>query len=369
MQHKLHIGSVTMSNKKHGLNIYANFLEKLILEKNTKLSFERYYFSESGTYFLPEKLKKNNAIAADLFLIQFDTSSLFFNVSNLKILWRHFCLCRFIAAKKLPTIIVLHGLLDDPKIPNWISRIGSMMFFNFLLKELSILFVSHSQHEVQQLKKLFPEYRNSFYYIPFLIDPNLIERDKSIKSSSNHRGSRLLVTLGFIGPWKGQRELLKIIKQVANMQKNFFYIIAGKSVDKKYYTECIDFINNNHLTNSVKIINKFLSANEFKHYLLNADIYLDYHTRGKHTGSWTIAYAIAAGKKILTTSNYFTKNKSISKSATITQNSHDYVEQLISVLDKPMATISPPKKKPVLINNEVTMLYLKIFSKLLKRKI
>lgn len=357
------IGSVTLRNRHHGLHIYTAQTHKLLADES-QFSFNQGYFSQTGTTFSfpnPDK-----PIKPDLLLIQVDSSSLFFAAKGLALLWQHWRLAKFIINFKRPTLMVVHGLFDEPKLPNWLNHLSRIAFFKLLLNSIPVAFTSHSETEIKQLKNLFPDYSDRFHYLPHLIYPELLEAKTLSRPKKLPQTKKLLVTLGFIGPWKGQLELLKILSRLPQLRKKFVYLIAGQVVDENYYRQCREIINKEKLTAHVKIIKRFLSQKEFNFYLSQADIYLDYHTREKHTGSGTLAHALAAGKTILTTSNPYTNNQTIKKSLIVAQDSASYAAQLQKLFEQ-----SDPKSDQSLrlsnyreLNRQIKKDYLRFFKQL-----
>jgi glycosyltransferase involved in cell wall biosynthesis len=347
---EIFIESMTVAEKKHGLHIYADHLEKLIHQYFKKTHFVRSYFES------PQRVKK----VTNLTHLQYDTESFFYVQKGLHLLFKHWQLFLSIKSRSVPAVITLHGLFDDQRVSPLISKTGEFFFVFLLLFFHNTFFITHSPEHLNKLQKKFISHKDHFFYVPHLIYLELVEPISPQRKS--HRVKNL-TTLGFIGPWKGQLELIHLLYLLSQQRTDFKYLIAGLSVNKTYYDSCKRLVKKYHLQKQVEIINKFITPQEFKKYLSETDIYLDYHTRQAHSGSGTLTHALAGGKTILAYQQKLLLNPENKHMFTASTDA-EYIEKLNQLLDSNKNLIVNTKAN-LKLNKKIAQMHMDIYKKAL----
>lgn len=362
---KNRILAITAKNPQHGLNIYQRYLETLIHSTEAdQFSFSPVFFDAEDNFLQKNKnfLLYSDPILAidkpDLIHLQYDTESFFHDQNSWKIFNGHVKLFLSLFFNKLPVVLTMHGFLDDEKKYKLLRPLLFVGFIFPLLLFTSITIVFHSQTEVERFSKIFPTFRKKFIFIPHLIYPKLLTTKVKKKTKKIYFG-----TLGNIGEWKGQLDILKIIKKLSLSHHNFQYIIAGSKTHPQYAQKCFNYIQKNKLEKTVLLVDHFLSELEFSKYLTKIDIYLSHHTRLFHSSSGTIAYAIAAGKIVVSTNIPYVRDKKLPLSLLVVSSEKEYLETLKSLLDQPIFSQNVDWEYVSNINKLVIKTYIDVYKK------
>jgi glycosyltransferase involved in cell wall biosynthesis len=122
-------------------------------------------------------------------------------------------------------------------------------------------------------------------------------------------GNRPIVsTFGLIGRGKGLEYGIKALVDVKRNIPDVLYIIAGRthpaviqSEGEAYRTELMALIREYHLDDNVIFINEFLSLSDLIRLLAATDVYFTPYINPDQVVSGTLAYAMGAGKAIIST--------------------------------------------------------------------
>jgi glycosyltransferase involved in cell wall biosynthesis len=201
---------------------------------------------------------------------------------------------------RMPFVTTLHTVLREP---NPDQRI--------VMEEIASLsdrLIVMSQHSAQLLREVFQVPDDKIDLIPHGV-PDLPFVDPSYyKDCFGTEGKLVLLTFGLLSPNKGIENVIQALPRILTRFSNVVYIVAGathphikRREGDKYRLELQRLAKAVGVQANVIFQNQFVSPQELVELIGSADIYI---TPYKHKGqvvSGTLAYALSAGKAIIST--------------------------------------------------------------------
>jgi glycosyltransferase involved in cell wall biosynthesis len=137
--------------------------------------------------------------------------------------------------------------------------------------------------------------------IPF-VDPNFF------KDELNVAGRRTILTFGLISPSKGLDLMIQAMPKIVEQYPDAIYMILGAThphilqhSGEQYRESLIQMTKDLGVENNVMFINKFVELDELFRYIGAADVYVTPYPNKEQATSGTLAYAIGAGKAVVST--------------------------------------------------------------------
>jgi len=137
--------------------------------------------------------------------------------------------------------------------------------------------------------------------LPFL-DPNFY------KDRFGVEGKAVLLTFGLLSPNKGIENVIEALPKVLSKHKNVVYIVAGathphilRREGDKYREHLQAVAKEVGVQSNVLFYNRFVSPEEMVEFIGAADIYITPYRHEAQVVSGTLAYALGAGKAIIST--------------------------------------------------------------------
>jgi glycosyltransferase involved in cell wall biosynthesis len=201
---------------------------------------------------------------------------------------------------QMPVVTTLHTVLRDPNPDQ-----------RAVMEEISILsdrLIVMSRQSAEILQEVFHVPISKLDLIPHGI-PDLPFTDPNFyKDSFGTEGKDVLLTFGLLSPNKGVENVIKALPIILARHGNVIYTISGvthphllRREGEKYRNYLEDLARDLGVADKVVFWNRFVSAEELVELIGAADIYI---TPYKHNGqvvSGTLAYALSAGKAIIST--------------------------------------------------------------------
>jgi len=135
------------------------------------------------------------------------------------------------------------------------------------------------------------------------------------KEKLNLSGRIVLSTFGLLSRGKGIEYVIRSLPKIVKKYPNLLYIIVGETHPKvrkeegeKYRLKLINIVKRLNLTKNVRFYNKYLSLQEIIQYLQASDLYLNSTLDPDQITSGTLAYALGAGKAIISTPSLYSKD-------------------------------------------------------------
>jgi len=201
---------------------------------------------------------------------------------------------------KMPVVTTLHTVLREPN-PDQLMVMEQ-------IAELSDRLIVMSQLSSQFLQEIFKVPGSKIDMVPHgvpdlpFIDPNFY------KDRFGVEGKALLLTFGLLSPNKGIENVIEAMPQILAKHKNVVYIVAGvthphilRREGDKYREHLQALAKKVGVESSVLFHNRFVSPEEMMEFIGAADIYITPYRHEAQVVSGTLAYALGAGKAIIST--------------------------------------------------------------------
>ena len=203
-------------------------------------------------------------------------------------------------ALKMPVVTTLHTVLREPD-PNQLMVMEE-------IAELSDRLIVMSQLSSQFLQEIFKVPGSKIDMVPHGV-PNLPFLDPNFyKDRFGVEGKAVLLTFGLLSPNKGIENVIQALPQVLSKHKNVVYIVAGathphilRRDGDKYRGSLQALAKEMGVESQVIFHDRFVSPEEMVEFIGAADIYITPYRHEAQVVSGTLAYALGAGKAIIST--------------------------------------------------------------------
>ena len=145
-------------------------------------------------------------------------------------------------------------------------------------------------------------------------DLPFIESDAVKPSLGLGNDAIIISTFGLMNHYKGIEYVICALPALIEQNSKLIYLIIGethpyvqKSKGEVYREELTELVNRLNLEKHVKFVNKYLSKSELLNYLQASDIYITPYISPNHASSGALAYAMGAGKAIISTPYMYAK--------------------------------------------------------------
>jgi glycosyltransferase involved in cell wall biosynthesis len=201
---------------------------------------------------------------------------------------------------KMPLVTTLHTVLREPD-PNQLRVMEE-------IAELSDRLIVMSQLSSQFLQEIFKVPGEKIDMVPHgvpdlpFLDPNFY------KDRFGVEGKAVLLTFGLLSPNKGIENVIQALPQILSRHKNVVYLVAGathphvlRREGEKYRASLQALAKDVGVESQVMFHNRFASPEEMAEFIGAADIYITPYRHEAQVVSGTLAYALGAGKAIIST--------------------------------------------------------------------
>ena len=201
---------------------------------------------------------------------------------------------------KMPVVTTLHTVLREPN-PDQLMVMEEIL-------ELSDRLIVMSQLSSQFLQEIFKVPGSKIDMVPHgvpdlpFLDPNFY------KDRFGVEGKAVLLTFGLLSPNKGIENVIQALPQILSKHKNVVYIVAGathphvlRREGDQYRSYLQALANEVGVESNVIFQNRFVSPEEMVEFIGAADIYITPYRHEAQVVSGTLAYALGAGKAIIST--------------------------------------------------------------------
>jgi len=201
---------------------------------------------------------------------------------------------------KMPVVTTLHTVLREPNPDQSIVMKQ--------IAELSDRLIVMSQLSSQFLQEIFKVPGSKIDLVPHgvpdlpFLDPNFY------KDRFGVEGKAVLLTFGLLSPNKGIENVIEALPQILSKHKSVVYIVAGathphilRREGERYRTHLQALAKAVGVESNVIFHNRFVSPEEMVEFIGAADIYITPYRHEAQVVSGTLAYALGAGKAIIST--------------------------------------------------------------------
>src|SRR5580698_10132986 len=203
-------------------------------------------------------------------------------------------------ALKMPVVTTLHTVLREPN-PDQLMVMEE-------IAELSDRLIVMSQLSSQFLQEIFKVPGSKIDMVPHgvpdlpFLDPNFY------KDRFGVEGKAVLLTFGLLSPNKGIENVIQALPKILSKHNNVAYIVAGathphilRREGDKYRASLQALAKEVGVESQVIFHNHFVSPEEMVEFIGAADIYITPYRHEAQVVSGTLAYALGAGKAIIST--------------------------------------------------------------------
>ena len=207
---------------------------------------------------------------------------------------------RLLRTLKMPVVTTLHTVLREPD-PNQLMVMQQ-------IAELSDRLIVMSELSSQFLQEIYKVPGNKIDMVPHGV-PDLPFLDPNFYKDRFHvEGKAVLLTFGLLSPNKGIENVIQALPDILSKHKNVVYMVAGathphilRREGDKYRTYLHDLAKDIGVDSNVIFHNRFVSPEEMVEFIGAADIYITPYRHEAQVVSGTLAYALGAGKAIIST--------------------------------------------------------------------
>jgi glycosyltransferase involved in cell wall biosynthesis len=201
---------------------------------------------------------------------------------------------------QMPFATTLHTVLRDPNPDQ-----------REVMEEIAILsdrMIVMSQHSAEILREVFHVPIDKIDLIPHGI-PDLPFTDPSFyKDGFGTEGKDVLLTFGLLSPNKGVENVIQALPKILSRHSNVVYMVSGathphilRREGDKYRAYLKNLAKDLGVEAHVIFRNRFVSPQEMVELIGAADIYITPYKHKAQVVSGTLAYALSAGKAIIST--------------------------------------------------------------------
>ncbi|MGA2100143.1 MAG: glycosyltransferase family 4 protein [Candidatus Sulfotelmatobacter sp.] len=201
---------------------------------------------------------------------------------------------------KMPVVTTLHTVLREPD-PNQLMVMEE-------IATLSDRLIVMSQLSSQFLQEIFKVPGDKIDIVPHgvpdlpFLDPNFYKDRFAVE------GKAVLLTFGLLSPNKGIENVIQALPQILSKHKNVAYVVAGathphilRREGEKYRASLQALAKEIGVESQVIFHDRFVSPEEMVEFIGAADIYITPYRHEAQVVSGTLAYALGAGKAIIST--------------------------------------------------------------------
>jgi glycosyltransferase involved in cell wall biosynthesis len=201
---------------------------------------------------------------------------------------------------KMPVVTTLHTVLREPD--------SDQLRVMEEIAEISDRLIVMSQLSSQFLQEIFKVSGSKIDMVPHgvpdlpFLDPNFYKDRFAVE------GKAVLLTFGLLSPNKGIENVIQALPQILARHKNVVYMVAGathphilRREGDKYRASLQALAKEVGVESQVIFHNRFVSPEEMVEFIGAADIYITPYRHEAQVVSGTLAYALGAGKAIIST--------------------------------------------------------------------
>jgi glycosyltransferase involved in cell wall biosynthesis len=206
---------------------------------------------------------------------------------------------RLLQHLKMPVVTTLHTVLREPDVDQLI-----------VMQEIaarSDRLIVMSGHSSQLLQEVFRVPAEKIDLIPHGI-PDLPFAEPDLYKDSFSAGKTVMLTFGLLSPNKGFENVIQALPAILSRHSDVVYIIAGathphvrRREGDRYRLQLQALAKKLGVEDNVVFHNRFVSPQEMAALVASADIYVTPYRYEAQAVSGTLAYALGAGKAIIST--------------------------------------------------------------------
>lgn len=209
-------------------------------------------------------------------------------------------LAPFLETLTRPLVTTLHTTLPgpSPSVKAAVQRIG----------EHSSVLIVMAQRGRTILEQEYDIDPAKVHVIPHGVPPTDPHGRQRMKQRLGLLDRTIISTFGLVSPRKGLEHMVRAMIDVIATQADSLYLIVGKThpelvrhEGEAYRNELVALVHDCGLDAHVAFVDEYLTQGDIVEYLLASDIYVTPYLDPNQITSGTLAYALGAGKAIIST--------------------------------------------------------------------
>ena len=211
-----------------------------------------------------------------------------------------------ISRLEMPTIITLHTLLMEP------TRSQAAVMHD--LASISDRLIVMSRLGKKILQQVYNVPTKKIEYIPHGIPDIPLADPDNYKVQFGLENRKVILSFGLLSPGKGIEVAIRAMPEILKKHPNVVYIILGETHPKVFeskgnsYRKSLEKLACEHgVKESVVFHNSYVSLEKLCEYIKASDIYLAPYPNKAQITSGTLAYALGAGKVVVSTPFFYAK--------------------------------------------------------------
>jgi len=209
-------------------------------------------------------------------------------------------LAPFLDTLTRPLVTTLHTTLPDPS-PSVRAAVRRIADHSRAL----IVMAQRASTILEQEYGIDPA---KVHVIPHGVPPTEPRGRRRMKQRLRLQGRSIISTFGLVSPRKGLEHMVRAMTDVIRTHPEALYLIVGKThpelarvEGEAYRTQLTALVHSSGLDGHVAFVDEYLSQRDIVDYLLASDIYVTPYLDPNQITSGTLAYALGAGKAIVST--------------------------------------------------------------------
>jgi glycosyltransferase involved in cell wall biosynthesis len=205
---------------------------------------------------------------------------------------------------KMPVITTLHTVLREPNLDQRVVM--------HKIAGRSDRLIVMSQYASRVLQEVFRVPAEKIDLIPHGIPDLPFEQPDIYKKRLSCEGKSVLLTFGLLSPNKGFESVIQAMPRILASHSGTVYVIAGAThphirarEGDRYLLELKALAKKVGVERQVRFVNRFVSPEEMAVLVGSADIYITPYCHEEQAVSGTLAYALGAGKAIISTPYWY----------------------------------------------------------------
>ncbi|MDP9238768.1 MAG: glycosyltransferase family 4 protein [Chloroflexota bacterium] len=209
-------------------------------------------------------------------------------------------LAPFLETLRRPLVTTLHTTLPDPSpsVKEAVQRIGR--------HSKALIVMAHRGRTL--LEDEYGIDPAKVHVIPHGVPPTEPHGRRRMKQRLGLQDRSIISTFGLISPRKGLEHMVRAMTDVVRTHPDALYLIVGKAhpelrrhQGEAYRIQLTALVHACGLDGHVAFVDEYLSQSDIVDYLLASDVYVTPYLDPNQITSGTLAYALGAGKAIVST--------------------------------------------------------------------